>query len=81
VEAVEVRWRKDVSWSPARISARARQVLAEEMTVAVPGPGGAVRCPVCGQAGVRAVSEFGPSPCRRVARCSACRNPVEVVRG
>jgi ring-1,2-phenylacetyl-CoA epoxidase subunit PaaD len=81
VRTVEVHWDKGAAWAPVRITPRGRRLLAEDLAVAVPTPSGAVRCPVCAAEGVEVVSEFGPSLCRRVARCPACRNPVEVVRG
>ncbi len=80
VRRVDVRWARGIAWSPVRISSRARRTMADELTVAVPEPTGHVWCPVCGHDGVDAVSDFGPSPCRRIARCPQCRNPIEVVR-
>ena len=34
----------------------------------------------CGHAALAEQSPFGPSPCRSIHRCSACGEPVEVVR-
>jgi ring-1,2-phenylacetyl-CoA epoxidase subunit PaaD len=80
VGRVAVHWARDVMWSSVRIIGRARQFLADELTVAVPDVGGATICPVCGHEALEPVSDFGPSPCRRIARCPSCRNPVEVIR-
>jgi ring-1,2-phenylacetyl-CoA epoxidase subunit PaaD len=35
------------------------------------------RCPFCGSRATRAESMFGPTPCRAVFYCDACRNPFE----
>jgi ring-1,2-phenylacetyl-CoA epoxidase subunit PaaD len=80
VRHAEVRWARDVAWSSVRISARARTVMADELAVAVPDVAGRAVCPVCGHDTLEPVSDFGPSPCRRIARCPECRNPIEVVR-
>jgi len=80
VETVEVRFRHDVPWTPERISERARRMLATQLTIAVRERDGTVRCPVCGGTELESMTEVGPAPCRSVARCRGCRNPVEVVR-
>ena len=80
VRHVDVSWARDVAWSSVRITRRARDVMAGELAVAVPDTEGRAMCPVCGHDDLQAVSEFGPTMCRRIARCPACRNPIEVVR-
>ena len=35
------------------------------------------KCPFCGSTDTRAENLFGPTPCRAVYYCSACRNPFE----
>ena len=80
VERVAVRFCYEPAWTPDRISSGARDLLARELTIAVPVAGRAVRCPVCGSRDVEALSEVGAAPCRSVARCRECRNPVEVLR-
>lgn len=75
-----VRWRMEPAWSPDRVSASARARLAGTFTVTIRARDGGVRCPVCGGADVEDVSEVGPAPCRSIARCRTCRNPVEVLR-
>ncbi len=81
-----VRFVTEPAWTPARISERGRRQLAE-LGIAVTAADGdagarfaAVACPVCGTKRLRAVSERGPTACRAVAWCDACRNPIEVVR-
>jgi len=80
VQTVTVRFRHDPPWTPDRITAKARGMLARELTIAVPVRGAVLRCPVCGSGDVEPVTEVGSAPCRSVARCRACRNPLEVVR-
>lgn len=80
VRGASVRWQLDPPWTPARVTAAARARLAGEHAVAIRGRDGTVRCPVCGGGEVVDVSEVGPAPCRSIARCDTCRNPVEVLR-
>lgn len=44
------------------------------------GEAPAVPCPFCGSTDTRLDSPFGPTPCRAVHWCAACRNPFEAVR-
>lgn len=78
--AVEVTFLHTPSWSPERIRPEARRFLARELTVAIRRPDGAVTCPVCGSGAVNHRSDFGPTLCRQLWWCEACRNPVEVIR-
>lgn len=80
VRDASVRWLFDPPWTPERVTSTARARLAGELAVTVRRRDGGVRCPVCGSAEVVDVSEVGPAPCRSIARCTACRNPVEVLR-
>jgi ring-1,2-phenylacetyl-CoA epoxidase subunit PaaD len=80
VRRANVHWARDQQWSSVRITAKARSVMADELAVAVPDAAGGVVCPVCGHESLEPVSDFGPTMCRRIARCPSCRNPVEVVR-
>ena len=77
---VEVVFLTTPAWSTERIRPRARALLARELTIAVRRRDGSVTCPVCGSAAVRHRSDFGPTLCREVWWCEACRNPVEVLR-
>lgn len=46
--------------------------------LSVPTPrGAAVRCPFCGSAQTRMESAFGPTRCRMIYYCDACRNGFE----
>jgi ring-1,2-phenylacetyl-CoA epoxidase subunit PaaD len=80
VNEVELRWRRDLAWTPDRLRADARVALAREFTVVLRRKDGTIRCPVCGSDGVVDQSEIGPTRCRSVAWCPSCRNPVEVLR-
>lgn len=80
VREASVHWRLDPPWTPARVTIAARTRLAGEHAVTIRRRDGSIRCPICGSAGVVDVSEVGPTPCRSIARCDACRNPVEVLR-
>lgn len=80
VGSADVRFVGKPLWSPDRITARGRKLLAESFTVAVPGSGGEAGCPVCSAQRVETLSPFGPTACRAIAYCSSCLNPVEVMR-
>jgi ring-1,2-phenylacetyl-CoA epoxidase subunit PaaD len=78
----------DDSWSTDRISAEGRAKL-EAAGFAPPAPRsarattlvqlerGAHRCPWCGSADTRLDNIFGPTPCRSIRYCNACRQPFE----
>ncbi len=92
IGAVEVQWVHDPPWSVDRISAAGRESLRVH-GVTVPdrgGPpaafgsanvgltiGGAVPCPFCGSMRTRQESPFGPTRCRMIYYCDACRNSFE----
>lgn len=79
---------QDDSWSTDRISAEGRRKL-REAGFAPPAPraaGGptlvqlqthAFRCPYCGSTDTRLENLFGPTPCRSIRYCDACRQPFE----
>jgi ring-1,2-phenylacetyl-CoA epoxidase subunit PaaD len=81
VAAVEVRSRFDPPWSVERISPAGREALRRHgVTVpeaapdAEPGP---PHCPFCDSAAVHLDSPFGPTRCRMIYYCDACRNSFE----
>lgn len=50
--------------------------------IGVPRPDGTVcTCPLCGEDALTSASTVGPTACRSVLWCSACRNVVEIMRG
>lgn len=76
----DVRWLAGPVWSTDRLTSAARGRLAEEYTVVLRRKDGGLRCPVCGSDDVADQSMAGPTRCRSIAWCDACRNPVEVMR-
>jgi ring-1,2-phenylacetyl-CoA epoxidase subunit PaaD len=91
---VEVRVSLSPAWSSDWITPRGRAALAEH-GLSAPGPaprrdGPAVlsllptrrslTCPRCGSSGVELTSEFGPTACKALYRCSSCLEPFEHVK-
>jgi ring-1,2-phenylacetyl-CoA epoxidase subunit PaaD len=78
----------DDSWSTDRITPQGREKL-REAGFAPPAPRiaggpqlvqlqrGAFRCPYCGSSETKLENIFGPTPCRSIRYCSACRQPFE----
>lgn len=84
----EVRILLDDSWSTDRISPEGREKLrAAGFAPPAPRPAGnlelvqlrrgAFRCPYCGSTDTRLDNLFGPTPCRSIRYCNACRQPFE----
>jgi len=67
-------------WTVDRISQVGRLRLRRH-GVGLAQPPEPVRCPVCGSTNTIPESPFGPTPCRALAYCPDCRNPLEYVRG
>jgi ring-1,2-phenylacetyl-CoA epoxidase subunit PaaD len=77
----------DDSWSTDRITPEGREKLRAS-GFAPPAPRSAqplqlvelqrgFRCPYCGSTDTRLENLFGPTPCRSVRYCNACRQPFE----
>ena len=78
----------DDSWSTDRITAQGREKL-RTAGFAPPAPRSAGapslvqlqskvhRCPYCGSTETRLENIFGPTPCRSLRYCEACRQPFE----
>jgi ring-1,2-phenylacetyl-CoA epoxidase subunit PaaD len=77
----------DDSWSTDKITPAGREKLRES-GFAPPAPREAVtptllqlqkgfRCPYCGSTDTKLENLFGPTPCRSVRYCNACRQPFE----
>jgi ring-1,2-phenylacetyl-CoA epoxidase subunit PaaD len=86
--AAEVRVVLDDSWSTDRISPAGREKLrdagfappplrAEGEVTLLQLQRGTHRCPWCGSTDTRLENIFGPTPCRSIRYCSACRQPFE----
>ena len=77
----------DPPWTSDRITVEGRRRLTL-MGVAPPSAGGAslisldapVACPHCGSARTRLDNAFGPTQCRTMRYCLACRNPFEAFK-
>jgi len=78
----------DDSWSSDRISAEGHEKLraagfappaprATEGVTLVQLERGLFRCPYCGSTDTRLENIFGPTPCRSIRYCNACRQPFE----
>ena len=84
----DVRVVTDDSWSTDKITPLGRERLrAAGFAPPAPRPAGRLelvqiqhgphRCPYCGSTDTRLENLFGPTPCRSVRYCSACRQPFE----
>jgi ring-1,2-phenylacetyl-CoA epoxidase subunit PaaD len=79
---------RDDSWSTDRITAEGREKL-RAAGFAPPAPRskgettllqlqtGSFRCPYCGSTDTKLENIFGPTPCRSIRYCNACRQPFE----
>jgi ring-1,2-phenylacetyl-CoA epoxidase subunit PaaD len=84
----DVRVLLDDSWTTDRITPEGRAKL-REAGFAPPTPRAAdpptlvqlqstaFRCPYCGSTDTRLENLFGPTPCRSLRYCNACRQPFE----
>jgi ring-1,2-phenylacetyl-CoA epoxidase subunit PaaD len=84
----EVRVISDDSWSSDRITPAGREKLREAgFAPPMPRTAGAVqlvqlqrgahRCPYCNSTDTKLENLFGPTPCRSIRYCNACRQPFE----
>lgn len=85
---VDVRVRTDREWSTDRITPEGREKL-RAAGFAPPAPRredaptllqlqrGSFRCPWCGSTDTKLENVFGPTPCRSLRYCNACRQPFE----
>ena len=79
----------DDSWSTDKITPEGREKLraygfappaprsAGTTTTLVQLNGTVFRCPYCGSTDTKLENLFGPTPCRSVRYCNACRQPFE----
>ena len=68
-----------VPWTSDRITETGRTRLAAA-GFAPPAEPGEVRCPYCGSGKVAMDSAFGPTQCRSLFYCRACRQPFEAFK-
>lgn len=86
VSSCRVTWCWEPQWSPDRISPEGQAILHEH-GITTPGcaptpsvvPLGtsALPCPYCGSNDTRLDSPYGPTRCRAIYLCQACRNQFE----
>jgi ring-1,2-phenylacetyl-CoA epoxidase subunit PaaD len=79
VAGVEVRVSYSPPWHVGRITSAGREVLRHH-GIMVPGADDALNvaaCPWCGSTAVHQENAFGPTRCRTIWYCDACRNPFE----
>lgn len=76
---VDVRFTYRVPWTSERISGEGRRRLAET-GFAPPVEPANLRCPRCESGDVVLDSLFGPTQCRSLAYCRACRQPFEAFK-
>ncbi len=86
VDRVEVEFIHDPPWNVDRISEAGRESLRRH-GVSAPDRNGvaslailstsAIACPFCGSSKTRLDSPFGPTRCRSIYYCDACRNSFE----
>jgi ring-1,2-phenylacetyl-CoA epoxidase subunit PaaD len=83
----ELRVLLDDSWSTDRITPEGREKLrAAGFAPPAPRPAAKLelvqlqrgfRCPYCGSTDTQLDNIFGPTPCRSIRYCNACRQPFE----
>ena len=76
---VQVETTFEVPWTSDRISAAGRQAVAA-IGIAPPSEPDAVSCPFCASTSVVMDSAFGPTQCRSLYYCRACRQPFEALK-
>jgi ring-1,2-phenylacetyl-CoA epoxidase subunit PaaD len=76
---VDVTTTFEVAWTSDRISPAGRAALAR-VGIAPPGQADAVTCPMCQSPNVVQDSLFGPTQCRSLYYCRACRQPFEAIK-
>jgi ring-1,2-phenylacetyl-CoA epoxidase subunit PaaD len=69
----------EVPWTSDRISAAGKRALAS-VGIAPPSEPADVRCPFCASGRVVMDSAFGPTQCRSLYYCRACRQPFEALK-
>jgi ring-1,2-phenylacetyl-CoA epoxidase subunit PaaD len=68
-----------VPWTSDRISPRGLDAL-HRAGIAPPADPAEMRCPHCASANVVMDSAFGPTQCRSLFYCRACRQPFEAMK-
>lgn len=85
IHHVDVRFVYDPPWTTDRISPEGRENL-KEFGVSPPpadhkeGEPWKVECPYCGSMYTTMENIFGPTACRSILYCNACKNPFEAMK-
>lgn len=74
---VDVAFTFAAPWTTARISAAGLERLRAVGIASPAREAGHIRCPWCGSADVALDNLFGPTQCRSLWYCRACRQPFE----
>ncbi len=80
VAEVEVRFVNDPPWTTERISPAGRESLRSHgvtVPLTIGGTPRCVPCPYCRSTETQLESRFGPTRCRMIYYCPACRNSFE----
>jgi ring-1,2-phenylacetyl-CoA epoxidase subunit PaaD len=73
---VQVRFTLEKPWTTDRITEAGREAL-RTFGIAPPLLQIKLPCPHCGSLDTTLEAPFGPTPCRTIRYCNACRNPFE----
>jgi ring-1,2-phenylacetyl-CoA epoxidase subunit PaaD len=76
---VEVSFTFAVPWTTERLTSKGREGL-RGAGIAPPADRSAVSCPYCDSSNVAQDSAFGPTLCRSLFYCRACRQPFEAFK-
>jgi ring-1,2-phenylacetyl-CoA epoxidase subunit PaaD len=76
---IRVAFVRTVPWTTERLTEEGRAGL-RAAGIAPPSEPAAVACPYCGSARVAMDSAFGPTLCRSLFYCRACRQPFEAFK-
>jgi ring-1,2-phenylacetyl-CoA epoxidase subunit PaaD len=77
IPSAVVTFRHDPPWSTERITEPGKEGLRR---FGIAPPDDVVRCPRCGSEQVLAENLFGPTRCRAIYYCRACRSPFEAFK-
>lgn len=82
---VQVQFTLSVPWSSTRITERGRENLKKHGIAPPPrdvkhGDPWIVECPYCASPKTVLDNLFGPTACRSILYCTACKNPFEAIK-
>ncbi|HLR04145.1 MAG TPA: 1,2-phenylacetyl-CoA epoxidase subunit PaaD [Virgibacillus sp.] len=85
VDACQVEFTFRHQWSTDKITAKGRQELKKHGIAPppkdyMPGEPWTVPCPYCASEYTSMDNMFGPTACRSILYCSACKNPFEAMK-